>query len=139
MLCFSRDETVRRTCEYEIHKPLLGLACAEQEKNVSAPPNAVQPFLGLAAYFAPLCYVFVRCYGSDDTNVASATRSSAGLYSMVQQTYCRLWCKMNVISSDKNTLLHVAATFETLLMTSDPKLFMHMLSIGIKPLHVTSF
>ena len=41
---------------------------------------------------------------------------------------------MNVISGDSGTLLHVCATFENLLMSLHPTLFLHLLKIGVQPL-----
>lgn len=37
---------------------------------------------------------------------------------------------------DSGTLLHVCKTFENLLMASQPRLFVHLLSIGVQPLQV---
>jgi len=41
---------------------------------------------------------------------------------------------MNVISGDSGTLLHVCATFENLLASMHPTLFLHLLKIGVQPL-----
>lgn len=81
----------------------------------------VQPFLGLANYTAPLCYLYT---------------DKAALYSMSSQLWSKLWCKLNVISGDKGSLLHVCKTFENLLATLNPKLFFHLLSLNIQPLRV---
>lgn len=89
------------------------------DKQVTVPTSGVQPFLGLAIYAAPLCYVF---------------RDRAALYSAHKILWCRLWSKMNVISSDEGTLVHVCATFENLLMSSHPTLVLHMVRIGVQPL-----
>lgn len=137
-LCFSRDDRIRQSADYETHKPLLGHACPEQQlqystKNgnkygnnnmggVSSPPCGVQPFLGLAAYFAPLCYV---------------SNSPACTYSLAYLTYCRIWCRMNVLTSDDQTLLQTCCTFENLLIHCNMKLFLHLLKLGIKPLNVS--
>lgn len=89
------------------------------DKQVTMPTSGVQPFLGLAIYTAPLCYVF---------------HDRAALYSAHKILWCRLWSKMNVISSDEGTLVHVCATFESLLMACHPTLFLHMVKIGVQPL-----
>lgn len=81
----------------------------------------VRPFLGLANYTAPLCYLYT---------------DKAALYSMSSQLWSQLWCKLNVISGDRGTLLHVCKTFENLLATLNPKLFFHLLSLNIHPLRV---
>jgi hypothetical protein len=91
----------------------------DEFKDVIAPTSAVQPFLGLAIYVAPLCYVF---------------RDRAALYSAHKILWSRLWCKMNIISADEGTLLHVCATFENLLMSVHPSLFLHMVKVGVQPL-----
>jgi len=121
VLCFARDDWVRHNAVYEVHRPLHGLVTAEQGPGVTAPPSAVQPFLGLAIYFAPLCYVF---------------RDRAALYSASRILWCRLWCRLNVLSGDAGTLLHVCATFESLLMSAHPRLFIHLVNIGVQPLQV---
>jgi hypothetical protein len=47
-----------------------------------------------------------------------------------------IWCKLNVISGDKGTLLHVCKTFENLLSFLNPKLFLHLLTLDVRPLSV---
>lgn len=86
-----------------------------------APPSGIQPFLGFCAYLCPLCYLY---------------NDSAALYSLARSFYCRLWCRLNVISGDENTLLRICATFESLLLQTDLRLFLHLLKIGSNPLHV---
>ena len=146
-MCFSRDDRIRYMADYETHKPLLGHACTEQQQQynnsnntnntsntsnttsnststtggVSSPPSGVQPFLGLAAYFAPLCYV---------------SNNPACTYSLAYLSYCRIWCRMNVLTSDDQTLLQTCCTFENLLVHCNMKLFLHLLKLGIKPLNV---
>ena len=93
----------------------------EVEKDATAPTSAVQPFLGLAIYAAPLCYIF---------------GDRAALYSAHKVLWTRLWCRMNVISGDEGTLLSVCATFENLLMSANPSLFLHLVKIGVQPLLV---
>ena len=162
VLCFARDGWVRENSSYEIHKPILGLgpvpppmtapasaddllkagavgsatagagaATSTQQQQPPppppsssppcSPPSAVQPFLGLAIYFAPLCYVL---------------RDRVALYSLSRQLWVRLWCKLNVISGDPGTLMHVCATFENLLFSMHPKLFLHCLRLGVQPLQI---
>lgn len=96
-----------------------GAETRQAPKDATAPTSAVQPFLGLAIYTAPLCYIF---------------GDRAALYSAHKVLWCRLWCRMNVISGDRGTLLSVCATFESLLMSSNPPLFLHLIKIGVQPL-----
>ena len=84
-----------------------GREAADLNADAPAPTSAVQPFLGLAIYTAPLCYIF---------------GDRAALYSAHKVLWARLWCRMNVISGDEGTLLSVCATFENLLMSSNPSL-----------------
>jgi hypothetical protein len=86
-----------------------------------SPPSGVQPFLGFTNYFAPLCYLY-----SDQSL----------LYSTSSSLWRLLWCKLNVLSGDNGTLLHTCKTFENLLGILNPKLFLHLLNLGISPLHV---
>ena len=51
VLAFSRDTYVRENSSYEIYR------IVSEELTM---PSAVQPFLGLACYFAPLGYVIRR-------------------------------------------------------------------------------
>ncbi len=123
MLCFSRDESVRQLAEYEIHKPLLHHGSVDQDKLIASPPSAVQPFLGLSAYFAPLGYLFNGV-------------NQAALYGVARALYCQFWCRLNVICSDNGTLLQTCATFEHLLSTVQPRLYLHLVKIGVNPLHI---
>lgn len=93
----------------------------------AAPPCGIQPFLGLATYFAPLCYIY---------------KDKVSLYHVSRFFFCNLWCKMNVISSSveyDGTLIYVCKTFESLLIQSHPQLFLHLINIGLPPLKVSSY
>jgi Rab-GTPase-TBC domain len=120
-LCFSRDEWVRTNSAYEIHSPLVGHVEDEQGPTVAVPPNAVQPFLGLAMYFAPVCYVM---------------KNRPSLYSTCRAMYASIWCKMNVLTSDSDTLLSVCKTFESLLIALIPRVFLHLIRLGVQPLQI---
>ena len=50
--------------------------------------------------------------------------------------YQRYWCKLNVIRSQRGTLLSLCQQFEELLQTHDPHLFFHMIQLGVHPLRV---
>jgi len=143
VLCFSRDSWVWQNSAYIVHAPIedkhLHVAVAagvgsnanvgneSSNTNTNANSNAgaglgesysnVQPFLGFSIYTAPLCYIY-------------SNRPS--LYSVSRSLWARLWCKLNVISGDSGTLLHVCATFENLLTLLNPTLFLHMLNIGVR-------
>jgi hypothetical protein len=140
VLCFVRDPGVRTAALYEVHEPIFGgpnghgvgaypafraVVTASDGGGdaapLASPPSAVQPFLGLASYFAPLCFLYAH---------------KPALYSVARALWCKLWCKLNVLSGDEGTLLHVCKTFENLLVTVHPRLCLHLLSLGLHPLHV---
>lgn len=121
-LCFARDEWIRYNSSHAVHRPLLGLVNEVLGAGTSAPPCAVQPFAGLATYFAPLCYVY---------------KDLPALYSVCRKMYAQIWSRLNVFSSDEGTLMHVCKTFEDLLIAAHPRLYMHLTNIGLQPLKVT--
>lgn len=125
VLCFSRDDWVIKNCRYQVHKPLLGMMADSGYKHynmeTAAPPCGIQPFLGLSAYFAPLCFLY------DD---------SAGLYSLCRSSFARVWSQLNIISGEKNCLLYVCKTFESLLIQSQMNLYLHLIKLGVNPLQV---
>lgn len=125
VLSFSRDEWVREHTSYDIHAPLLNQMGLDFEKS-AAPPCGLQPYLGFATYFAPLCYIF---------------RDKTSLYHVSKFLFCTLWCRMNVISASveyDNTLIYVCKTFENLLIQFHPQLVIHMINIGLPPLKVSN-
>ena len=65
-------------------------------------------------------------------------RSRVSFYSVSRLLFCRLWSRLNVMSSGRDSLLAVCKTFETLLLQTHPALFLHLVSIGLQPLKVTS-
>lgn len=124
VFCLSRDEYIRSNSHYELHKPILDLNNNVLPDHVSAPPSGVQPFLGFASYFAPVCYIY---------------KHKGSLYSVCRLIWCELWCKLNVLTSDPETLLSVCKTFEMLLLQIDPNLFLHLVGVGCQPLKVHHF
>lgn len=125
VLCFSRDDWVHKNCRYQVHKPLLGMMADSGYKQYSldtaAPPCGIQPFLGLSAYFAPLCFLY---------------NDSAELYSLGRSSFCRVWSQLNIISGEKNCLLYVCKTFESLLIQSHMNLYLYLIKLGVNPLQV---
>lgn len=118
---FARDSYILENAAYEIHSPFSHQIGDEYKADVPAPPCGVQPFLGLALYFAPLCYVL---------------SNKASLYHVTRYLYCRLWCKLNVISEDEGTLVPLCRIFECLLIRAHPKLFIHLVNIGLNPVKI---
>ena len=81
-----------------------------------------------------MCYVFRA--GRPLQGGRSKEGGSGSLYTVSKLSYCQIWCRMNVLSSDAGTLLHVCKTFEELLITTSPKLFLHLANLGLPPLKV---
>lgn len=139
MLCFARDVSVSINSRYVIHsfcvssvnksdfdaldEELLYSASSSSHPSVVIPFNGVQPYLGLTIYFAPLCYLYTH-------------KQSALLYGMGRYLYQQLWCQCNVLSADPGCLLYLCKLFESLLFSSHPKLFLHLVTMGIQPLKV---
>lgn len=151
LLCFSRDSHVYTHAKYVIHAPLLSTLKSidadiiEEElyhhamtaaistntiktypanQSVMIPFNGIQPYLGLTNYFAPLCYLFTN-------------KQSTLVYHIARYLYEQLWCQCNVLSSDPGCLLYLCKLFESLLIFAHPKLFLHMVTIGVQPLKVS--
>lgn len=122
-LVFSRDETISSRSAYQTHKQL------SQEEVDKLPPEVVQsysqphvlPFSGLAIYHAPMCYLYT---------------DRVVLYSMCRSAFMMIWCRLNVVSSDDGTILSLCQCFEGILMELQPKLFLHLVRIGLHPLRV---
>lgn len=137
VLCFSRDTTVPDQLLYQIHALFLKQmgnpldastpssgnipGNTSTTSNLPAPPSSIQPFLGFTTYFAPLCYVF---------------RHKVALYNIAKYLFNNVWCKLNVISSNEDCILHVCKTFEHLLYSAHPKLFLHLVSINVQPIKI---
>ena len=92
--------------------------CSAKERRFR---RTVQPFLGFASYVAPLCYLY---------------RDRASIFSMADTLWATTWCKLNVCTGDTGGLLHVCQTFEHLLSSTDPRLFLHLLSLNVQPLRI---
>lgn len=126
-LCFSRDTWIRINSLYSIHQPLFPkiLSASQDIQWIGAetcvPPCGVLPFAGLSMYNAPMCYLY---------------RNRPSLYSLCRVAYARLWCKLNVVSSDVDTILPICFLFECLVMESCPRLFIHLVKIGVQPLQI---
>ncbi|GMH89203.1 hypothetical protein TrST_g12976 [Triparma strigata] len=119
VLAFSRDSWVVQNSTYTAHESIKYEM--SDGSTTSIPSSGVQPFKGFVNYIAPLSLVY-----EDEERIYFTFR---GMYS-------RLWCKLNVISSDSGTLIHLCKTFEDLLLSWDPALFMHLLSVNVAPLSI---
>jgi len=50
--------------------------------------------------------------------------------------YARFWCRVNVMSTEADTLLPLCQLFEEIVQAHRPSLFMHLLTIGVNPLQL---
>jgi hypothetical protein len=125
VLCFSRDAWVTKNCRHQVHKPLLGMMTDSGYKqytaSTAAPPCGIQPFLGLSAYFAPLCFLY---------------NDSAELYSLCRSSFCGVFSQLYIISGQTYCLLYVCKTFESLLIQTHMNLYLYLVKLGVNPLQV---
>ncbi|KAF6024478.1 TBC1D19 [Bugula neritina] len=124
LLPFSRDTDVLELSKTSISSPAKSFIRGKlgvPEYSVIYPPNGIIPFYGFSMLVAPLCYVY------DDVHV---------LYFMFRQLYLRYFHKLHIISSDTQSILGLATTFESLLQTQESQLFFHLKSMDIHPLKI---
>jgi len=138
MLIFSRDNQVRSLCslepttavlEVKAPSPLDGSSSAEtaetaettapDAKKIAIPPCGIIPFYQLSLIAAPICFIHADV---------------EHIYYMWRAMYCRYFCRLHIISSQKDTIYYLAKTFEDLLSTAHPKVYYHAVSIGAHPL-----
>lgn len=92
-----------------------------QEAESRVPPNGVLPFSGLVMYLAPLAYLFA---------------DPVEIYYVFRELYIRYWSKLNVIRTERGTILPLCKLFEDLIVRSSPAAVFHLRNIGLKPLDV---
>ncbi|POM75504.1 TBC1 domain family member 19 [Phytophthora palmivora] len=85
------------------------------------PPNGVLPFNGLVMYLAPLSYLYA---------------DHVEIYYVFRELYIRYWSKLNVISTERGTILPLCKLFEDLVVRSSPAAVFHLINIGLKPLDI---
>ena len=99
VLAFSRDPWLLQNSHVRTHKPLIGHACAAQPTGTAIPPCGVQPFRGFVNYAAPLTFLF---------------EAEEPAYFVLRAMYAKLWCHLNVMRSQPDTLLPLCKLFEEL-------------------------
>jgi hypothetical protein len=120
--CLARDTSLIESSLYNIHKPLISQTSKSASgSNQDYSLSNIHPFAGLAAYNAPMCFLY------DDLST---------LYTTCRAAYSRIWCRMNVISGDEGTIFPLCKLFEVMLLESNPELFLHLSRIGLQPLTV---
>ncbi|KAM7538315.1 hypothetical protein Aperf_G00000069272 [Anoplocephala perfoliata] len=85
------------------------------------PPSGVVPFRGFSMYISPLCYLY------DDT---------VELYVVFRELYIRYFHKLHSITEDDGGMLSLCITFERILLEKEPRLVLHLTSIGAPPLQI---
>ena len=126
VLAFSRDAWVLEHSAVRTHTPLFNtrdVAAVQPfwEKDCPVPPCAVQPFRGFVSYAAPLTFLFER---------------EDALYFVLRAMYAKMWCRLNVMRTTPGTLLPLCKLFEHLLVEQHPRLFFHLVQIGLEPLSI---
>jgi hypothetical protein len=147
LLAVSRDDTLRANSTVCSHAPiplmrppppgpagsaaaaanattkqaLEAAGVAPSTSSTTVPLSGVVPFKGLAAYAAPLTFVY-----GDEAPMAAVLKSM----------WQRHWCKLNALRSDGGCLPQLAQQFEELLQAQDPNLFFHMTRLSASPLTI---
>lgn len=91
LLAFSRDQSVSGSCAAQPHTVMAagGTPAADHPQHQQQqlyPPSGVLPFQGLAAYLAPLLFL----YGSP-----------AATYPVWHAMYCQYWCRLHSLDSNQ--------------------------------------
>ena len=132
LLCFSRDEQVHSNLiNKDLHSGKLFENLKDLPRNKPPnhlkfpeqpyPPSGVIPFHGFAMYLAPLCYVY---------------DSPISLYLVFRELYTRHFHHLHTLSSSSQGIVALCVQFESLLLSREPRLFLHLRSLGLHPLKV---
>lgn len=123
MLLFSRDTAVPRLCSVEINTSVLETSFESKKggrtERCAVPPSAVIPYYQMSVRAAPFCFLH--------DNVED-------MYFMHRAMYCRYFCRLNTVSSERDTILYLSKTFEDLLISANPNVFYHAVDLGVPPL-----
>ena len=120
MKCFSRDPYVRENALVGTHRPIPFLMPGDVLPTL-VPASGVHPFKGLAKYAAPLSLVY---------------SSEADAYFALRHMYTRLWCRLNTVDAEEGNLAHLCKTYEDVLFSQHPTLFLHLIALGVPPLSI---
>jgi hypothetical protein len=120
ILAFTRDAHVRDAAP-RVNGAVSDAFALSFASNDSVPPNGVLPFSGLIMYLAPLTYL---------------TTDTVEMYFIFREMYARYWSRLNCISSDAGTILHLCKLFEDLVARSTPAAAFHLVNAGISPLEI---
>lgn len=114
-LRFAHDPWIPTHTTYAIHTYV-------HQSELTIPPSGVQPFAGLALYMAPLCFI------AENTEV---------LYTLFNHMWTKMWCKLNVLHSHKDTFITLCTSFERLVIRAVPGFIADCIQVhGIHPLEI---
>lgn len=85
----------------------------------AVPPNRIIPFHRLVYFAPPFCFLYAR---------------PSEAYFVFRAAYCRLFCRLSIISSATSGILALSRCFETLLVSRAPHLVYKCVSLGVSPL-----
>lgn len=123
LLAMSRDASVAAHCSLRPFPRLEGVG-AYGDVLSPYPLSGVVPFHGMAAFAAPLCYLY---------------RSPAAVFHMFRAMYCRHWCRLHVLADTpppQLSLLGLCRVATDLLQELDPEVVAHLCQLGCSPVRV---
>lgn len=120
ILAFTRDAHVKDAAP-RVNGAVRDASATSSAPNDSVPPNGVLPFSGLIMYLAPLTYL---------------TTDTVGMYFIFREMYVRYWSRLNCISSNSGTILHLCKLFEDFVARSTPAAVFYLVNAGIPPLEI---
>ena len=85
------------------------------------PPCGVTPWNRFSFFLAPMFFLELEPYR---------------VYFMFRQLFCRYFCRLQVISSEPDTILSLCKAFEDMLIAHEPDLVVHLYHLGICPLDI---
>ncbi len=117
---FFRDPQVLEMLKCKPHTPLVGVAGPDKgnERVGVFPPAGILPCHGFKKLIAPFCYI---------------SRKVEEVYFIFRALYCKYFCQLHTISSDKG-IVYLCKFFEDLLQTYEPEVCYHLNQLGINPL-----
>lgn len=124
LLLFSRDTSVLEHFSRSSATPpksYIKGKWGQEEYAVTYPPNGVIPFHGFSMYVTPLCYLYAE---------------PIRLYFTFREMYTRYFQRLHTISSHPQGIVSLCLIFENTLQSIHPKLFHHLVDIGLQPLRI---
>eukprot|EP00698_Gefionella_okellyi_P017655 TRINITY_DN5202_c0_g1_i1.p1 TRINITY_DN5202_c0_g1~~TRINITY_DN5202_c0_g1_i1.p1 ORF type:complete len:325 (-),score=71.51 TRINITY_DN5202_c0_g1_i1:1086-2060(-) len=85
------------------------------------PSCGVVPFKGISLLTGPIVFMYNK---------------PEYAYFTFRQMYVKYLCKLHTMSSQRETMLHLCKTFESLVETREPEMCYHLLQLGVYPLRI---